>query len=290
MSEPLTYPRRQPYFAHRLTRLLTKCCAAQELGPEGMLLVIVIAHLEDAKRYTGPVTFWNHQLMPICGFASEGRLIRTRERVSQAGWIHYEPGGKYQPGKYWALIPATLQELTDSACDESPFSTSKMEGQELPDFQNGRADESRIETEWKPNGSPSTLSLTLNTSSPNGDGVRSSKKPKRDYSEAFSQWWEIYPRKVAKEKACKAFPKAITAIAKQQVNSTEDALTWLLRVTSTFAASPKGQGEYCPYGANWLNGKRFNDDPAEWQERKAKCSSPAAPEYREIQPRRRPAK
>ena len=57
------YPKRESFFAHRLTRLLFKGCAAQEIGQYAVLLVIQIAHTEDAARYQGPVRFWNSQLM-----------------------------------------------------------------------------------------------------------------------------------------------------------------------------------------------------------------------------------
>lgn len=102
MSE---YPRRDPWFAHKVVRLMIRTCAAQEIGTNGFLLVTVIAHTEDAKRYSDAVTFWNDQLMSILAFASWGQLDRARKRAVDAGWLHYEPGGKGRVGKYWTTIP-----------------------------------------------------------------------------------------------------------------------------------------------------------------------------------------
>jgi hypothetical protein len=100
-------------------RLLTKSATAQELGPEVAWLLAVIAHQEDAKRYCGAVTYWNEQLMPLCGFRSKGRLTRARQRAVDAGWLHYEAGGRTQAGRYWCLVPSAYEQLPDGTCDES---------------------------------------------------------------------------------------------------------------------------------------------------------------------------
>ncbi|MBN2133634.1 MAG: hypothetical protein JW741_29300, partial [Sedimentisphaerales bacterium] len=111
------YPKRESHFAHKLIRLMIRSCAAQEIGTDGFLLVAVIAHTEDAKHYTAPVTFWNDQLMSILGFASWGKLDRARKRAVAAGWLHYESGGKRVVGKYWGTVPRNLEGLPDGAVD-----------------------------------------------------------------------------------------------------------------------------------------------------------------------------
>lgn len=128
MSEPAeqtppdaaTYPRRGSCYAHRHQRLMAKVCAAQQIGPAAAWLVVVIAHQEDAKRYSGPVTFFNEQLMPILGVASRSSLVRARNRAVEAGWLHYSPGGKGRPGKYWVTTPPDAPALDDSPLDETP--------------------------------------------------------------------------------------------------------------------------------------------------------------------------
>jgi hypothetical protein len=111
------YPTRDPYYAHKLIRLMIRTCAAQEIGTDGFLLVTVIAHTEDAKRYTAPVTFWNEQLVSVLGFSSWGKLDRARKRAVAAGWLHYEGGTKGRVARYWTTIPATYLEVPDGSTE-----------------------------------------------------------------------------------------------------------------------------------------------------------------------------
>ena len=76
-----TYPRNRPkFFAYRYTRLLVKTCAMQEIGHIAFALCVAIVHTEDAKRYKGPVTFFNGQLMPIIGVRRWESLDAARDR------------------------------------------------------------------------------------------------------------------------------------------------------------------------------------------------------------------
>ncbi len=61
------YPKRPTHFAHKFVRLLTRTCDAMALGQGTAWLLTVIAHTEDAKHYTAPVTFWNDQLINVTG-------------------------------------------------------------------------------------------------------------------------------------------------------------------------------------------------------------------------------
>jgi len=101
----LSYPKRDKFFAHKAVRLMFKTCAAQIIGVDAVLLCTCIAHIEDAKRYSGPVTFYNDQLLPLLGFGKWDRLDRARRRAIRGGWLHYQPppSGYRQPGTYWVL-------------------------------------------------------------------------------------------------------------------------------------------------------------------------------------------
>ena len=118
-----TYPPRPSHFAHRYTRLLTKTCAAQEIGHVAFVLCVTIVHQEDAKRYKGPVTYFNEQLMPLVGVAKWEALDKARKRAVAAGWLHFAPGnrGLREPGRYWVTIPSGLDDLADAPCDESHY-------------------------------------------------------------------------------------------------------------------------------------------------------------------------
>lgn len=112
------YPKRDPYYAHQVIRVMTRVCAAQDIGADAFVLVTVIAHTEDAKRYKGPVTFWNEQLRSVLGFSNWGKLDRARKKAIEGGWLHYEAGGKGKVGRYWVDIPTAFEGLSDDPVDE----------------------------------------------------------------------------------------------------------------------------------------------------------------------------
>ncbi len=113
------YPRRPPYFAHRYVRMLTKTCAANEIGHVAFVLCVVIAHIEDAKRYSGPVSFYTAQLMALIGVTKWESLDIARRKAIAAGWLHYEHRGQRGAGHYWVTLPAAADSLDDSPCDET---------------------------------------------------------------------------------------------------------------------------------------------------------------------------
>jgi len=47
-------------------------------------LCVTIAHLEDAKRYTGPVNFYNEQLLAVVGI-SRMAITQSGERAGRSG-------------------------------------------------------------------------------------------------------------------------------------------------------------------------------------------------------------
>lgn len=115
----MSYPKRPTHFAHKFCRKLTKVAAANVIGADVCWMLTVIAHQEDSKRYTGPVTYWNHQLMDVTGLKSTDRLVRVRTAAVRAGWLHYEKGGKGKIGTYWVLIPQWALAVADGTSDES---------------------------------------------------------------------------------------------------------------------------------------------------------------------------
>lgn len=107
------YPKRPPFFCMRFMRVLLRSCASQVIGADGGMLLMCIAQVEDSKRYSDAVTFWNDQLLPIIGLRNWAALDRARQRCVDEGWLHYEPGGKGKTGRYWVTIPACLEVLDD---------------------------------------------------------------------------------------------------------------------------------------------------------------------------------
>jgi hypothetical protein len=179
------YPRRDKYFAHRLTRLLFKSCACQEIGHHAVCLLCHIAHTEDAARYQGPVTFWNEQLMTTLGFTHRKQLIKARDLAIGAGWLHYDRAHDRAVGYYWTDIPASVSDFNDSPIEPASMCTPQDTEVSGLCTSQGTGVGTGVGTGM---GTPSTLSLSRipKEESPNGDGRLVRKKGKaKPKAEAF---------------------------------------------------------------------------------------------------------
>jgi hypothetical protein len=78
--------------------------------------------------------------------------------------------------------------------------------------------------------------------------------------------YEAYPRKVAPDAAKRAIKAALKKVGFDE----------LLAAVTEFAASPKGQGEFCPHPATWFNEGRWADDRKEWKRAGSNGKKPAA--------------
>jgi len=113
----MEYPQRDAFFSNRYIRLLTRTCAAYQLGSNGMILCMIIAMQEDVIRYTRPVSFHRGPLQDILGIARWESLNAARQKAVTAGWLYYENKGKRQAGIYWVTIPPEHQDLLDAKGD-----------------------------------------------------------------------------------------------------------------------------------------------------------------------------
>jgi len=71
----------------------------------------------------------------------------------------------------------------------------------------------------------------------------------------FDDWYAVYPRKVGKGAAVRAFAKALK---KTDAQTLTDALR---RQLPWFESQDKPSGDFRPYPATWLNEERWADDP-----------------------------
>ena len=70
----------------------------------------------------------------------------------------------------------------------------------------------------------------------------------------FDQWWQQYPRRVAKGAARKAFKRVLA----QKLASPDQLLAGVMR----YAAERDGEDpQYTAHGASWLNDERWLDEP-----------------------------
>tara|TARA_R110000868_G_scaffold312826_1_gene573852 strand:+ start:956 stop:1603 length:648 start_codon:yes stop_codon:yes gene_type:complete len=76
----------------------------------------------------------------------------------------------------------------------------------------------------------------------------------------FDEFWAIYPKKVARKDAVKAWKKI-----------TNDDYLKIMESLPVFKSSPdwmRDNGQYIPYPASWLNARRFEDQLPEQQAKK----------------------
>ena len=122
------YPASRPKFwAMQYIRAMTKTCAANEVGSLGAFLCSVIATTEDASGYRRAVTYWDGQLLPITGAKNEKAMALARTNCVKAGWLHYEPGAKARPGKYWTTMPLHAVGIDDHPTDEGEQTGSQTD-------------------------------------------------------------------------------------------------------------------------------------------------------------------
>lgn len=78
--------------------------------------------------------------------------------------------------------------------------------------------------------------------------------PKGELDKLFSQFWKCYPKKVGKASAEKAFRK---------LKPSADLLQTILATLNAQKQTDQWQrdgGQYIPYPATWLNGRRWEDE------------------------------
>jgi hypothetical protein len=124
---------------------------ANAIGSQACWLLSVIAHYEDGKQYRSPADFYNHQLMPICGLASEDALVRVRCKAIDAGWLHYDPGGKGRAGVYWVTIPSGI-ELSNCGMINDGNELPADDGEFTPAKSGGKAEGNPRATRGQPTG------------------------------------------------------------------------------------------------------------------------------------------
>ena len=96
------------------------------------------------------------------------------------------------------------------------------------------------------------------------DGRKTPKAPKISAAQ-IEMVYQAYPRRVGKGAALKQIRKAIEMVSKDR-GGVEEAVSYLVQVTSLYASSPAGQkGEYTPYPATWFCQQHYDDDTSEWQ-------------------------
>jgi hypothetical protein len=269
------YPKRPSHFAHRFVRLMMKAVAAQEVGPEGFCLLAAIAMTEDAKRYRGPVIFFNHHLMTVCGFKTEKILFRVRSRCVKAGWLVWNRGRKNAAATYWVAIPEQCDAIEDGPVDEVTTERKEQTGV-IADL---RGDESVSNWEVIGNQSVSNREVIGQTFIPNPFPLSPFPDPKESaahaattsqkaakYTAEFEEAWQAFKPShrggTEKPEAFTEWKKAIRVVGGR--DGINEPHLWLMSRMQAYARSAVGQSQYSPAMCRWLKNGRYDDEPAKW--------------------------
>ncbi len=280
MTAAPAYPPRPAYFAMKFIRAMVKACVANEHGPQIFTLLATVAATEDSAKYLRAVTFYDSQLMPLVGAQSQDTLARIRAKAIAAGWLTYTPGRKGVPGSYYVQIPASAATFTDGPVDENPSeyvvdssAPVRTQSRQKPIPPHGcghkpgecadatATQAGRMCGPSLPSPSPSPEEAANRSGSlAHGDCEKKTAKrplkPAAATDEAFGRFWDAYPRRVNKQKAREAFTK---------LNPTPELLATILEAIAWQRQThdwKKNGGEFIPYPASWLNGKRWEDEPS----------------------------
>lgn len=134
----------------------------------------------------------------------------------------------------------------------------------MPGFQehNGKSAKRRAEDQKRKRDSRSCPQPVRNTSANQPDKNRTREEKRREDSKqegvsdcdvSFDEFWNAYPRKVAKAHAFKAW---------QKLKPDDGLLSTILeavKVQSKSDAWSREGGKFVPYAATWLNGRRWED-------------------------------
>ena len=154
---------------------------------------------------------------------SHSSLNKYLNIIEMAGWISRERGNSTTSTRYYIQFPKSVEaELLGSSRGELG---SPPQGLGSP---------------------PQGLQVV-----PHTDTNKQLNKQTNNYSVQFEEFWNLYPRKLAKKKAEESFKKAM------KVADFKDILGGLKKYLTVWAGK---EAEFIPHAATWLNQHRWEDE------------------------------
>lgn len=226
---------------HPKTKRLARILGLEDWGSVGILERLW--HFTAKHAIRGDIGKWSDaEIADAIGW--KGDLEQLLESLVQSGWL--------DRNKRYRLL---VHDWHDHA-DDSVRKTLKNRGETFATLREKSRtfpESSGTIPENAGNGSPQ----------PKPSHSHSLAKPEPD---PFDLWWAKYPRREGKQKGCEAWGKAVDRLVAG--GRTElDAIAYLLERVTAYAASPratKSDRDKIPLPATWLNGGRYEDDPAAW--------------------------
>lgn len=204
-----------------------KWCETNSLPPAAQLLWYKLMHVANGTGWREWFGVDNQRAMWLIRTRDEKTLIRNREKLIQSGLIRYKRGSKGKPSQYKIVtltgdMPAYVPvEQPAQVAVKKPIQSEPM----YPDID-------KPQTKYKKNNMNNKV---------------------RDH-ESFDAFWQVYPKKVGKKDAYKAFTK---------LQPTAAQLAQIVKSVQQHAASDQWQqhgGRFIPNPATFLNGERWLDE------------------------------
>lgn len=256
---PVNKPRRNGSFAP-LSAQAYKDDALMEAGEAAELLFYRGVSFGADVLQDGVIT--EAQLIRFVGHGMKDAKKRAEKLVKVGVWTRVEGGYSVRSWLKWNRSKEEIDALQNKDAVRKPKRGSNPDGDEpLPD-----EDSERNPLGDEPESAPDTAN------SPNGTGVDSEPRarppslqptpepentlptaPRRARVDGdFEAFWEIYPRKVGKDAARRAWVKVVKTTSSTQI----------IQGAKTFAVQREGEDpQYTAYPATWLNAGRWDDEP-----------------------------
>lgn len=220
-------------------------------GTTKLVLLGIANHQGDGGAWPSVST-----LAKYAGGVTPRTVQRSLAELVQAGELHTEiqAGGSYgdqtngRPNLYRVLVACPPE------CDGSPNHRRKKDDLEGGDADvRGDADDHGGRRPRHP-GDDAHVRGGMTPTSPK-PSIEPSREPslnREELKRAWSEFWEVYPKRVGGAKAKESFIKAWTKHG-----------NIVLEGARRFAEDPNlpTDKQFIPYPATWLNQERWNDDP-----------------------------
>jgi hypothetical protein len=221
-------------------------------------------------------------------YATDWRSDRTVRRMSReqrgdymdlqaAAWLSEEPGTLPLPfevaAKEVGMSTRTLRKFVESFTEVCLLNGDSIVFPRLVEYWNElqerrenqslagqRGNEKRWGKSSQPDSGPnrssssSSLSSSLSMKEEEKNKPLCSTKPVERVDEFFNSFWKVYPKKVAKKAAERAWKKV----------KAHDHLEAILKAIASWSRDEswsKDNGQFIPYPATFLNGERWKDVP-----------------------------
>lgn len=174
--------------------------------------------------------------------AEYGRLIRGLQMYSITG---EEPKFCGQEKVYWKRVRNRENRYQESFGEQEKAKTERAKNAANARWSNAKNANACTSI-------PSNAkNANTNTNTKTKSNTNTNKNTLASISEDFEVFWAAYPRKVGKKDAQRAFAKAVMplSILLDALEKQKRSQQWT-----------KDNGQYIPYPATWLNGRRWEDE------------------------------